>query len=88
MDQQKEGAQGILTQICVKCGKEYYYDRQPPPAKQTCERCGNQVFRSFFAVTDNDEAEQDVRDSTERDTDADDGATDITPSDLADLNKP
>ena len=87
-DTSRTGAQGVLTQVCVQCGKEYFYDRQEPPANQTCERCGNQVFRSFFAVTDNDEVEQDFRDNTDRDTATDDPGTDITPSDLADLNNP
>lgn len=87
-DSGSRGAQGVLTQVCVQCGNEYFYDREEPPRDQTCERCGNKVFRSFFAVTDNDEVEKDFRETTDRDTAPDDPATDVTPSDLADLNNP
>src|SRR5829696_1270383 len=48
-------ADGVLVQVCVECGKEYFYDDTPPSAEQKCERCGNTVFRSFFDVTDGDE---------------------------------
>lgn len=81
-------AQGILTQVCVQCGNEYFYDRQEPPRDLECEKCGNRVFRSFFAVTDGDEVERDFQDVTERDLAPDDPATDVTPGDLTDLNNP
>lgn len=79
---------GVLTQVCVQCGKEYFYDRTEPPRDQICERCGNRVFRSFFAVTDGSLIEQDFEDVTGRDVAMDDPGTDVTPGDLADLNNP
>ena len=62
-------ADGVLVQVCVECGKQYFYDDAEPPAEQKCERCGNTVFRSFFDAPE-------------------DPATEVTRSDLYDLNNP
>lgn len=80
-------ADGIVTQVCVECGHEYYFDGAAP-ADLTCERCGNKVFRMFFADTSNDEVVADFAESTERDLNTDDPATDVTRGDLYDLNNP
>ena len=87
-NERSERAEGVLTQVCMNCGKEYYYDRTEPPAEQACERCGNRVFRSFFSVTSYDEVEQEFQDLTHRDLATNDPATDVTPGDLHDLNNP
>ena len=81
-------ADGVLVQVCVECGKEYFYDKTEPPADQKCERCGNTVFRSFFDSATRDDVAQDFEDSTARDTATDDPATDVTRGDLYDLNNP
>jgi hypothetical protein len=83
-----EPTQGVLTQVCLQCGKEYFYDRVEPPTEQVCDRCGNRVFRSFFSPTTNDEVEQEIRDATERDLTTEDPGTDVAPGDLVDLNNP
>jgi predicted nucleic acid-binding Zn-ribbon protein len=80
------GSEGILVQVCIECGKEYFYDDGVPPRDQRCEKCGNTVFRSFYADARPDDAAQDFADSTERDTATNDPATDITRGDLHDLN--
>jgi len=82
------GTEGVLTQVCIECGNEYYFDRTEPPQEMTCDKCGNVVFRSFFEVAPGNEIEQDFRDSTERDVTTEDPATDVTQGDLADLNNP
>ena len=82
------GSDGVLVQVCVECGKHYYYDDAEPPADQTCERCGNTVFRSFFDATAPDDVETDYKEMTERDLATDDPATDVTRGDLYDLNNP
>lgn len=79
-------ADGILAQVCLQCGKEYLFDESQPPADLTCEKCGNQVFRSFFAVRGHDEVEADFRASTERDLAPDDTEADVTRADVMDLN--
>jgi hypothetical protein len=79
---------GVLIQVCVECGKEYFYDDAPPPAQQKCERCGNTVFRSFFDATEPDEAVADFRETTDRDVTPEDPGTEVTRGDLYDLNNP
>ena len=77
---------GVLVQVCLECGKEYFFDDREPRAGMTCERCGNGVFRSFFAERRPSEASVDFADSTERDVTPEDPATDVTRGDLQDLN--
>jgi hypothetical protein len=79
------GTDGVLVQICLECGKEYMFENQAPE-NLTCEKCGNTVFRSFFANTRSDDASDDFRDSTERDVLTTDSAADVTRGDLHDLN--
>jgi len=79
---------GVLVQVCMECGKEYIFDDEPPPENLCCEKCGNKVFRSFFEVRVQDEVEADYRASTERDLAPDDPESDVTRSDLLDLNNP
>jgi len=86
--EQPRRTEGVLTQVCIECGKEYYYARVEPPAEQVCERCGNRVFRSFFDVTRKDEINEDFEETTGRDLKTDDPATDVAPGDLFDLNNP
>ena len=81
-------SEGVLTQVCVECGKEYFYDDEAPPADLACERCGNKVFRSFYDAASSNEAAADFKETTERDTNTDDPATDVTRGDLYDLNNP
>jgi DNA-directed RNA polymerase subunit RPC12/RpoP len=81
------GANDVLVQVCLECGKEYMFDDQAqPPADLTCVKCGNGVFRSFYASTRSDEAADDFNESTQRDLLTTDPATDVTRGDLHDLN--
>lgn len=79
---------GVLTQVCVECGKEYFYDETPPPDNQECERCGNTVFRSFFDATSPDDVTEDFNETTQRDLTTEAPASDVTRGDLYDLNNP
>ena len=75
----------VLTLVCEKCGKDYFFEDSQPEPGMSCEKCGGTVFRSFY---DNvgDEAADDFRDSTERDLDPDDAEGDVMPGDVMDLN--
>lgn len=77
---------GVLVQVCLECGNEYYFEEEPPAADLECQKCGNGVFRSFYSQRNPDEVSEDFADATERDTNTDDPATDITRGDLQDLN--
>jgi ribosomal protein L37AE/L43A len=81
----REEAEGVLTSVCLTCGKEYYFEREAP-GDLRCEKCGSHVFRSFFTAED-DEASRDFVDSTARDLDPDDAEGDTLPGDVADLNR-
>jgi len=82
----REMADGILTETCIECGKEYIFEDLPPPPDLTCDKCGNVVFRSFFTARGYDEVEEDFRASTERDLALDDAPDDVTESDILDLD--
>jgi hypothetical protein len=86
MARKEPGAHGVLVQVCLECGKEYMFEQQEPPSDLTCAKCGNGVFRSFFASTRSDEAADDFNESTQRDLLTTDPATDVTRGDLHDLN--
>ncbi|MFW6078872.1 MAG: hypothetical protein ACODAE_04580 [Gemmatimonadota bacterium] len=81
-------ADGVLVQVCERCGKAYFFDETEPPADLTCEKCGGVVFRSFFDVSEYDEVEDDFRRSTERDLAPNDDESDVTRADVLDLNNP
>jgi len=80
------GPSTMLTLVCEKCGKDYFFDDEPPPADMKCEKCGGTVFRSFYSSV-GDDAADDFRDSTERDLDPDDPEGDVLPGDIMDLNR-
>lgn len=85
MAEQNSGADEVLVQVCMECGKEYMFDNQDVPDDLTCDKCGNGVFRSFFASEREGEAAEDFRESTERDLLTTDASTDVTRGDLHDL---
>lgn len=76
----------VLTLVCEKCGKDYFFDDEQPEPGMKCEKCGGTVFRSFHETV-GDEASDDFRDSTERDLDPDDAEGDVMPGDIMDLNR-
>jgi hypothetical protein len=79
-----EPVEEMLTLVCENCGKDYFFDDEPPPAAMKCEKCGGTVFRSFYTSI-GDEAADDFRDSTERDLNPDDPEGDVMPGDILDL---
>lgn len=79
-------AEGVLTLVCLTCGKEYFFADSEPPEGMSCERCGSTVFRNFFSPTDGDDAAQDFQDSTARNLDPDDAEGETMPGDVMDLN--
>ncbi|HEU4585476.1 MAG TPA: hypothetical protein VFR95_06980 [Gemmatimonadaceae bacterium] len=84
----EKGPEGMLTLVCLTCGKEKYYADQPPPADVTCDRCGGTVFRSFFTPTTPDGAVLSALEETSRSVALDEESPDITQADLEDLNRP
>jgi len=81
-----EEEERVLTLVCLKCGREYYFTDGQPAEGMSCGKCGSTVFREFHSAG-GDEVDQDFRDSTERDLDPDDPEGDARPGDLIDLNR-
>jgi DNA-directed RNA polymerase subunit RPC12/RpoP len=79
--------EGVLTLVCLTCGREYFFADSAPEASMSCEKCGSAVFRSFFSHTDDDEAAADFVESTQRDLDPDDPEGDVLPGDVLDLDR-
>lgn len=78
----------VLVQVCLECGKQYTFEDEEPPSDLTCEKCGNTVFRPFYDSAGPNEGEDDFEDSTGRDLATDAGGTDVSRTDLLDLNNP
>lgn len=81
-----DGNEGILTKVCVKCGREYYSSDGEPDPDLACGKCGNTVFREYFTHEADDEASEDFRAATERDLAPDDAEGETLPGDLLDLD--
>lgn len=81
----REPVAELLTLVCEQCGKDYFFDTEPPPSGMQCAKCGGTVFRAFNTSV-GDEAADDFRDETERDLDPDDAEGDVLPGDIMDLN--
>lgn len=83
----EKGTEGMLTLVCLTCGKEQYFVDQPP-GEVTCGRCGGTVFRSFFTPTVPDGATLSELEETSRSVALDEESPDTTEGDLRDLNNP
>lgn len=74
----------VLVAVCEECGREYFF-QETLPEDLACERCGNQVFRTFEADTAPDEVDDEFREETERDLAPDDPEGDVVDGDIRDL---
>jgi DNA-directed RNA polymerase subunit RPC12/RpoP len=80
-----DGVRGIVTLVCLTCGKEKFFT-SAVPAAVTCEQCGSSVFRTFATPTEPDEAAIDAAESQARSMAYGDSSPDTTPSDVRDLD--
>jgi DNA-directed RNA polymerase subunit RPC12/RpoP len=51
----RNGPVGLVTLVCLTCGKEHFYDRDVPHSL-TCSQCSGTVFRQFATPTEHDDA--------------------------------
>jgi DNA-directed RNA polymerase subunit RPC12/RpoP len=51
----RNGPVGVVTLVCITCGKENFYDKSVPSSLK-CEQCSGTVFRQFATPTEPDEA--------------------------------
>ena len=80
-----DGPRGIVTLICLTCGKEKFFTREVPAAV-SCEQCGSTVFRTFATPTEPDEAAIDALEAQARSMAYGDSSPDTTQDDVRDLD--
>ena len=81
----KNGPRGIVTLICLTCGKERFFT-QNVPAAVTCEQCSGTVFRTVATPTEPDEAAIDALEAQARSMAYGDSSPDTTAGDVSDLD--
>lgn len=81
----KDGPRGVVTLVCLTCGKEKFFT-QDVPAAVTCEQCGSTVFRTFMTPTEPDEAAIDAAEAQARSMAYGDSSPDTTADDVRDLD--
>ena len=82
----KNGPRGLVTLVCLTCGKERFFT-QDVPAAVTCEQCGGTVFRTFATPTEPDEAAIDALEAQARSMAYGDSSPDTTIGDVRDLGQ-
>lgn len=82
----KDGPRGLVTLVCLTCGKERFFS-QDVPAAVTCEQCGSTVFRTFATPTEPDEAAIDALEAQARSMAYGDSSPDTTAGDVRDLGQ-
>ena len=81
----QDGPRGIVTLVCLTCGKEKFFTNEVP-AEVTCPQCGNTVFRTFATPTEPDEAAIDALEAQARSMAYGDSSPDTTLDDVRDLD--
>jgi DNA-directed RNA polymerase subunit RPC12/RpoP len=82
----KDGPRGVVTLVCLTCGKERFFT-QDVPAAVTCAQCGSTVFRTFATPTEPDEAAIDALEAQARSMAYGDSSPDTTIGDVSDLGQ-
>ena len=79
-----KGTKGIVTLICLTCGKEKFFSHEVPAAV-TCEQCAGTVFRTFATPTEPDDAAIDALEAQSRSMAYGDSSPETTRDDVRDL---
>jgi hypothetical protein len=80
-----KGPKGVVTLVCLTCGKERFYT-QDVPATVSCEQCSGTVFRTFATPTEPDDAAIDALEAQARSIQYGDSSPDTTRDDVRDLD--
>jgi DNA-directed RNA polymerase subunit RPC12/RpoP len=81
----RNGPVGLVTLVCLTCGKEHFYDREVPHSVK-CAQCSGTVFRQFATPTEPDEAAVAQLEEQARSIAYDDVSPDATQGDARDLD--
>ena len=79
-----DGTKGVVTLVCLTCGKEKFFT-QEVPAALTCELCSGSVFRTFATLTEPDDAAIDALEAQARSMAYGDSSPETTRDDVRDL---
>ena len=81
----RNGPVGLVTLVCLTCGKEHFYDREVPHSVK-CGQCSGTVFRQFATPTEHDEAAVAQLEEQARSIAYDDVSPETTRGDVRDLD--
>jgi hypothetical protein len=81
----RTGPVGIVTLVCLTCGREQFFD-QTVPHSVTCETCNGTVFRQFATPTERDEASIAQAEEQARSYSLGDPSPDMTEGDVRDMD--
>jgi DNA-directed RNA polymerase subunit RPC12/RpoP len=79
------GSKGVMTLVCLTCGKEKYFTEEVPAAV-VCDQCGSTVFRTFMTPTEPDDAAIDALEAQARSMSYGDSSPETTRDDVRDLD--
>lgn len=79
------GPRGIVTLVCLTCGKEKFFTNQVPAAV-SCEQCSGTVFRMFATPTEPDGAAIAAAEAQARSIAYGDASPETTQDDVRDLD--
>ncbi len=80
----EKGVQGIVTLVCLTCGKERFFTENVP-ARVVCDQCSGTVFRTFATPTEPDGAAVDAAEAQARSMAYGDSSPETTRDDVRDL---
>ncbi|MEO8623643.1 MAG: hypothetical protein ABI625_21370 [bacterium] len=80
-----KGSAGVVTLVCLTCGKEKYFT-EDVPTSATCEQCGGTVFRTFATPTEPDDATIGALEAQARSMAYGDSSPETTRDDVRDLD--
>ena len=80
-----KGSKGVVTLVCLTCGKDKYFT-QDIPAAVTCDQCAGTVFRTFSTPTEPDDAEIAALEAQARSMAYGDSSPETTRDDVRDLD--
>jgi DNA-directed RNA polymerase subunit RPC12/RpoP len=81
----RNGPVGLVTLVCLTCGKEHFYDREVPRSLK-CGQCSGTVFRQFATPTEPDEAAVAQLEEQARSMSYDDVSPETSDGDARDLD--
>ena len=81
----EKNSQGLVTLVCITCGREQFHSRSVPQST-VCDKCGGTVFRTYDTPTEPDDASLASLEEQARSVSYGDPSPDTTPGEVRDLD--